>query len=271
MLKRIRIIFMLAVLATCTGVMAQDAVLPVVDQAVVPGAVFEPARTFNGESLYGYIDGGADLYLEYGFETVRVTSFILGTAKYKIDIYRMSDPGSAFGIFSVSRFRCLSRPAFTTFTCQNKYQLQICKGPFYISIVNDRGTAADSTLSITIGEKIAGQVKDTDADISGFFPDSPEAEVRNLAILVKGRLGLMNGAPDLEDFFRDTGGFTAAILKQQDGILVSVRFENTAGISEFAALKGWVLESIGDKFLQTAGGDLVRKINETHLLLEIPQ
>ncbi|MDZ7636238.1 MAG: DUF6599 family protein [Bacteroidales bacterium] len=45
-------------------------------------------------SLYGYINGGAELYLEYGFDTL--ISYRSGYARggiFKVEVYRMKDPG----------------------------------------------------------------------------------------------------------------------------------------------------------------------------------
>nr|CAI78563.1 hypothetical protein [uncultured Aminicenantes bacterium] len=59
------------------------------------------------ESLYGYINGGAELYLPYGFENLEVGHFSRtpGTPSREIavEIYRMASPLGAFGIFSVQR------------------------------------------------------------------------------------------------------------------------------------------------------------------------
>lgn len=144
---------------------------PVISKTDLPYAKFSPVRTFNGESLYGYIDGGADLYLEYGFTGAIVTEFVYLKRKYKIEVYKMCSSEAAFGIFSVSRFRCRTRPAFSTYTCQNKYQLQICCGEYYINILNESGTGADSTVSILVGKKIVEKITEPSVNLPGSYPE----------------------------------------------------------------------------------------------------
>ena len=58
-------------------------------------------RIFRGEELYLLIDGGADIYLEYGFIRVGSQHFA-SSAEDEIDleIYEMRDTQAAFGIFS---------------------------------------------------------------------------------------------------------------------------------------------------------------------------
>ncbi len=106
----------------------------------LPEAKFSSSRVFTGSSLFGYINGGAELYLEYGFDVAAVTVIDYEDGEYKTEVFKMTGSEEAFGIFSVSKYRCLSIPALSEFTCQTKYQLQICKGPYYISIINKTGT-----------------------------------------------------------------------------------------------------------------------------------
>src|SRR5512143_361101 len=58
-------------------------------------------RVFPGEKLYDLVDGGADVYLEYGF--VRAGSRHYGTlngGEISLEIHEMIDTAAAWGIFS---------------------------------------------------------------------------------------------------------------------------------------------------------------------------
>ncbi len=62
----------------------------------------DSARLYPGEELYQLIDGGADLYLEYGFRDALAAAYAgPGDRVVKLEIYRMKDDGAAFGVFSV--------------------------------------------------------------------------------------------------------------------------------------------------------------------------
>ena len=56
---------------SCNYLQAQSDI-PRVTLSDIPGGVILRSEQFDGNSLWGYIDGGADIYLEYGFEKVRV-------------------------------------------------------------------------------------------------------------------------------------------------------------------------------------------------------
>jgi hypothetical protein len=61
-------------------------------------------RTFDSGSLYTYMDGGSDAYIEYGFERMAVADYHPasgGASKtVQIEVYDMGMPASAFGRFS---------------------------------------------------------------------------------------------------------------------------------------------------------------------------
>ncbi len=64
----------------------------------------DTARVFIGEDLFTLIDGGAEVYLEYGFD--RVVSAVYENPEsqsIKLELYEMKDAPAAFGIFSLNR------------------------------------------------------------------------------------------------------------------------------------------------------------------------
>lgn len=229
----------------------------------LPGAKFSSSRTYIGTSLFGYIDGGAELYLEYGFSEVSVTEINYMNGKYNTEIYKMNGPEEAFGIFSVSKYRCLDMPSLSEFTCRTKYQLQICKGPYYISIINGTGTRSDSIASMRIGKIITDKIKDKEIDLSSYLPGISSEVIQTNCILVKGKLGIVNGSPDQEDFFRGTTGYTAVIASGDAKKIISVKFESRDSYLKFLELHKWKEED-----LQNPGS--IKKIAEFHLLIDLP-
>lgn len=236
-----------------------------------PNLKISSVRTFNGSSLFGYMDGGAELYLEYGFEAAAVMDLDYQGSKYKLEIYKMSDPESAFGIYSVSKFRCPAMPPdLSDFACLSKYQLQICKGAFYINIINRTGSSADSTASVKIGKIIADKIIDTKPDFSSFMAGETTETIRNNYILVKGRLGIINGAPDLEDLFTGITDYRALIIKFQTKKVISIKFGNDSECDSFLKKN----EFLGtDKQIPTMVRDkiVISSASNNHLLLEIPE
>jgi hypothetical protein len=245
----------------CVSQIKEDS--PSVDKGDLPGAKFSSSMTYNGSSLFGYIDGGAELYLEYGFSAAYVTEINFMGGKYKTEIYKMNGPEEAFGIFSVSKFHCQDMPLLSEFTCRTKYQLQFCKGPYYISIINRTGTRSDSIASIRIGNIIAEKIKDKDVDLSSYLPGIPIEEIKAKCILARGKLGIINGSPDLEDYFGGMTGYTAVIVSNGTKKIISVKFENAESFLRFLELHNWKEDNLENS-------DFPEKIEEFHLLIDLP-
>lgn len=201
--------------------------------AAVQGIGEVRSRTFTESSLYGYINGGAELYLEYGFDTLVVTELVCDDRDIKVEIYRMKDPEAAFGIFSVSRFRCNGGPGLTEHLCRSAYQLQFCKGPFYVSIINDTGTKEDQETADAIASGILGHIAEASFNPSLFFEEHLDDEAMRGAVLVRGPLGLYNGIPELSDTFGDATGYTALMIQSDGRTRASLRFESPGAAAEF--------------------------------------
>ncbi len=57
---------------------------------------------YAGESLFDYIDGGAELVLEFGFRSVMTQDYIHDSGrKIVLERYEMEDEAAAFGLFTV--------------------------------------------------------------------------------------------------------------------------------------------------------------------------
>src|SRR5512143_1516884 len=74
------------------------------DQALTGGYIAtEESENYAGGSLYTYMDGGADLYLEYGFSGLSVRRYARGKDRYLVELYEMKAPEAAFGVYSYNR------------------------------------------------------------------------------------------------------------------------------------------------------------------------
>jgi hypothetical protein len=97
------VIFIFFVFSSCAGIrtkgLYQD--LP---SRVGKWKAHDKDELYNRDTLYQYINGGAELYLAFDFQQVFVRRYI-GSDNDEIilDIYDMGNAGDAFGIFSVER------------------------------------------------------------------------------------------------------------------------------------------------------------------------
>jgi hypothetical protein len=71
---------------------------------LVPGWTQQGAvRTYSQDNLFEYMDGNAEGYLLYGFQSLQGVTCEKGGATLVIDVSDFGDPDSAFGMFSANR------------------------------------------------------------------------------------------------------------------------------------------------------------------------
>ena len=99
-------------------------------------------RVFTGTALYGFMNGGADLYYEYGFKELVTREIVYNGEEFTVDIYTMDSPLNAFGIYSIHAYKCIRTDSLGRFDCLSKYQLQAVDGNAYVSIVFPSGSSA---------------------------------------------------------------------------------------------------------------------------------
>ena len=99
-------------------------------------------RVFTGSGLYGFMNGGAEQFLEYGVSKLTARDVVYDGQEYTIEIYEMPTPEDAFGIYSLHVFRCQRADTLGCIDCLSPYQLQAVAGNKYVSVVFPSGSAA---------------------------------------------------------------------------------------------------------------------------------
>src|SRR4030042_1487285 len=265
-----KILILLFILTSLTCYPQIPADFPVIGENDIPEADFKAARHFTAESLFGYMNGGAELYREYGITDAVITEFDIEDRHYKCEVFRMTGPEEAFGIYSVSKYRCLSSPGFSQYICLNRYQIQICKGPYYISIINRYGTSADSLVALKTAKILSEKITDPSIDLRTFIPDSDPEIIKGTAVLAKGELGLANGATKWEDYFRDLTGYCTLIYTGPDKTILSVRFAREEDFKLFINFRGWGLCELSISDVTIDSGETLRLLGNNHILIRIP-
>jgi len=176
------------------------------------------SREFNGSALWGYINGGADLYLEYGFNFLRVENLKLEEQEFTVNIYRMKDAAAAFGIFSVSWFNCAGKFPEHTVSCITPYQLQFVKAQYYISIINETGNAKAREIGLKLTRIISAKIERNDFEVPDVFQKKEFEGIHGQAKFMKGRLGLENGFPSWSGYFENIENFQVYmfVLKENE-------------------------------------------------------
>ena len=114
-----------------------------VSATVVPDNNFEPGWIKSGErlifyknDLYGHIDGGAELFLEFGFDRLTVQKYQNGDDEINLEIYQMTEPASALGIYLLKCGREKPHADVKARNTTNPYQMTMVQDDCFIQINN---------------------------------------------------------------------------------------------------------------------------------------
>ena len=127
-------------------------------------SIVEKPQVYSGFDLYTMIDGGADVYFEYGFEQALSVAYLFnGSERIELQIYKMESAGAAFGIFSYAR---LETDYFIrddkVMIATNKYYNLILKGKYYLVLSWNNSTTALSEVSGEFTRELVENIVATD-------------------------------------------------------------------------------------------------------------
>ena len=181
-------------------------------ESVVPGGWTKDGdfQYFPGEDLYIYIDGGAEIYLEYGFAGVIVQDYKdSGGSRISLEVFEMRSSEAAYGMLTFKKGPQGEMIALGDRGQMDDYYLNFCKGPYVVTItsLDLAETAKDGVLAI--GRAVAKLIRETAAE-PGIVARLPREGLRPRSIkYFRGRLGVSNSLPFLA---KTAAGITDGVM-----------------------------------------------------------
>ena len=189
-----------------------------------------PDKFYYPENLYEYINGGAELFISYGFNQVISRTYKRsGQPDILVEIFNMVEAKNAFGVYSQGREKIDS----TYGQGSQIYHGAILfwKGPYYISIVTDSETTQSKPAIIKMAKKIDKAIK-----VQGTLPEIlnwiPEEELAPESIFYFYHYIWLNALYYIsDDNFLNINDKTDAVLAKfgpsdERYFLLLVRYEN---------------------------------------------
>jgi hypothetical protein len=148
-----------------------------------------PLKTFTGQDLFNQIDGGAELFLEFGFVRLRVQAYARGKAELTLNAYEMEDPASALGIYLMKMGK---ETPFSEIAARNSaedVQMTILKGRYFVQVDNLGDAPASRADAAALANTfLAGVIEETAATPLDLLP--AEGRVPGSDRLIRGPYGL---------------------------------------------------------------------------------
>jgi hypothetical protein len=152
-------------------------------------------QEYEGEDLYTYIDGGAEIYHEYGFRRVIVQDYKnAGGKSVSLEIFEMETAAAAFGMFTFKRSGKGKAVALGGGAELEAYYLNSWKGRFLVTLTGF-DEASETIAGLTaIARAVDPKIRDAgDSAAPPLVAALPEKGLKPETVkYLKGLLGLNN-------------------------------------------------------------------------------
>ena len=192
-----------------------DGALMPADGAVGAFKKSAPMKVFTSADLYGYIDGGAEAFLEIGFEQLTVQKYKDGANEITVEIYRMTDATAARGIYLARCGKETPDLSLKERHTAGRHQILLQRDRFYLLVNNTAGGAANAPNLPKAAQAVASKMP----------VDGPVA-----AIALLPKAGLVAGSARL---FRGPVGLQA-VYTLGEGDILQLNGKLTAAAGDYA-------------------------------------
>ena len=117
-------------------------------------------RLFEGADLYGHINGGAEVFLELGFDRLDVVRYDSDGGAVEVERYRMTDPVAALGVYLMKCGSERPDPALEARHTAGPLQVQMVRGSDYLIVSSLRPEADLGEALIEFAKHIADRTPD---------------------------------------------------------------------------------------------------------------
>ena len=210
-------------------------------------------QEYEGEDLYTYIDGGAEIYQEYGFRRVILQDYKNDKGRsVSLEIFEMETPAAAFGMFSFKRSGGGKTASLGAGAELEAYYLNFWKGRFLVTLTGFDEARETIEGIMAVAGIVALKIHDQGA-VPGLVGALSEKGLRTGSVkYLKGLLGLNNIYP----FYTARGlGFAEAVRGvYENGATLLILDYGTAAARARAWLDLKAYLAGSDKFTAAVGG-----------------
>ncbi len=221
-------------------------------------------EVYVGDDLFIYINGGAEIYHEYGFVQVEVQRYVRGDDPVLVEIYTMD--GDAFGIYSFARSSSGHAVELGNGGTSADYYMHFWNGSELAVITAESEFEDIGTAVLEIGTAVAGCLK-----AGGIEPDLLEqlpidGRVPGSEVYFAGRLAFLNVARPAAPLFAgfEDGAVAGHEFGEQSVVL---RWADEASAVEALQEARRVCEASGRVVVETEDGDGVEFRTGDHRIL----
>ncbi len=171
-------------------------VLSAFGESVIPDSDFEPGwvkagatKSFYKHDLYGHIDGGAELFLEFGFDNLTVQRYCKDTIEIDLEIYEMTETEAALGIYLMKCGQETPLAGIQARHTLNPFQLTVVKSKYFIQVNSFSGRKDLVPVMRSLVNQVLVKIPASeDIKLFSYLPDSNL--ISGSELLIRGQYAL---------------------------------------------------------------------------------
>jgi hypothetical protein len=122
-------------------------------------ADIEQPESYTGATLYTYMDGGADFYLNQGFSALYVRRYGRGNERLIVELYEMKDASAASRIYQNSRrLNAEKELASGCLASVTPAEILAARGRYYLVVRNEDPLASQNDALIELGRNVLNRL-----------------------------------------------------------------------------------------------------------------
>jgi hypothetical protein len=219
------------------------------------------AEIYVGDDLFIYINGGAEIYHEYGFAQVAVQRYRRGDDVVAVEIYTME--GDAFGIYSFARSSTGHAVNLGDGGTAADYFMHFWSGPDLAVITAENEFEGLGEAVSEIGTVVAGCLQSGGVEPSLLDQLPNEGRVTGSEVHFSGRLAFMNVAMPAALLFAGFEEGAAARYEPGEDIVV-LRWKNEAAAVQALQEARRLCATSGGAVVETEDGGVAEFETEHH-------
>jgi len=179
---------------------------------------------FTRADLFAHINGGAELFLEYGFEDLTVCKYSDESNSLNLEVYKMENVHAALGIYLSKTGKESPLIEISARNSVNPYQIILTSGRFFIMVNNFSGQVQLQSLMISLSQTLIAQIDKSDStDLFSYLPNEN---------LVEGSQSIFRGPFGLQSIYIFGKGDVLLLEGKNFGVSANYKSEDKKNISQ---------------------------------------
>ncbi len=133
-----------------------------------------PVQTYDERSIFDYIDGAAELYFAYDFRAVAAAEYQNGETSIIVDVYDMTTPEGAFGIYSLNRYSNANYVDIGNEGIMSGTNLDFWKGRYFCKVYSFDMAEKYQEIVLNFGDRLASEILEAGEEpaVLGLLPQN---------------------------------------------------------------------------------------------------